>query len=445
MNLCEISSTLAELNNRPASCSGASGSADLAPGQNKSKVFKLGALLSPTGTPPKSSTRQTMADQQPTPPDTFDWREESKFKTQIEGNLINQSQCGSCWSIALGTTLGDRYMVALMNKGYKILKPLTASATQLLSCDCLISNGQRSSQLICMGGMVPQAVNALAQDIVVGTDKCFPYPQKLLAAHTANSGGEIWDAKDPNVGWNPNKKGTGTLGCLNFNDNSQITGCYDGKVCPESNVKLSVNSTGGIHAYPDQSYNIDLKRDIWINGPVPTSFAVTTGFMNFWGSKDIDGSAKYKEDANWNRTADIMGGHAVSIVGWTKDAWIIRNSWGPTHRGSWYCNVALDNDVGVGAGSGNYPGAGATSYGGAVSFLPDLSNSKVQALVDAGYVEKGDGSDLRLGEWNKNPRPSSSSSSSSSMLTMGIVLAAVVVAISAAIVIRKKKKKRRRR
>lgn len=426
-NSCgDIQNTLFELAKRPNECSFTTGSADLTPVDETSRIFQTGATLTRSIAGPVQTVRQSLADEQPNVPEEFDWTTQKEVKAHMDGNLINQGNCGSCWSIATATSIGDRYVVALSARGYKIRKPLSASAVQLLSCKCLMSNEPPAN--ICTGGNVEVALSSLqSKDLVVSTDKCFPYPQQLLLNRNLLP-------TAPNVSWKPNTVGDGTMACINFN-NPSIQGCQAGIRCAESLVKLSV-SENSVHTYPDSSYFADLKRDIYTNGPIPTSFIVMDGFVDFW--KKADKNASY--DINdWSQNK-IKGGHAVVIVGWTKDSWIIRNSWGATHGRSWYCNVKFNNDIGVGiATTRDFPGMMGSFYGGAVSFIPDLSPEKVQALVDTGYIE-GD-SPLNLGGLQKD-KPSSTSHN---FWIVGGVLGIVVVAIAFAISNARKNKKRKRR
>lgn len=437
-NSCgDIQNTLAELDKRPDQCSSGLAAEDMSPIVKPLNIFSLGATLTRSSSPPAKDVRQSLADQQPSVPEEFDWTKQTKVKAHMEGNLINQGRCGSCWAIATATSLGDRYVVALSGQGYKILKPLSASVVLLLSCDCLMpQNPMGTPATICKGGNVESALLTLQSDkLEVATEKCFPYPQKLMQNQSLS-------AEDPNISWKPDTVGDGTMACINFK-NPSVQGCQTGKKCGESLVKLSVSKTSNIHTYPDQSYIIDLKRDIYKNGPIPTSFMVNDGFLYFWKSQDTEGAESYKENEDWKNTQDFRGGHAVVIVGWTKDSWIIRNSWGPTHRGSWYCKVKLDNDVGVGAGS-SLQALGIGSYGGAVSFLPDLSSEKVQALIDTGYIQKTS-SIPDLGEPKPGGPKKNVQEKYHNFWIVGGVLALVVVAVVVAIVTTRKNKKRGRR
>jgi len=81
---------------------------------------------------------------------------------------------------------------------------------------------------------------------------------------------------------------------------------------------------------------------------------------------------------------------------------------------------------------------GSNSFGGAVSFLPDLSPEKVQALIDTNYIEKSGG-----GGWLGGPR--TPVNSSHTVWIAGGVIALLIVAIVIGIVSTRKKKKQGRR
>ena len=71
-------------------------------------------------------------------------------------------------------------------------------------------------------------------------------------------------------------------------------------------------------------------------------------------------------------------GHAVVIVGWTKNAWIIRNSWGKSNDNSWYGLIDINNKLGV--------GFGLNGMGGAVAFMPTINDTILDALSSNGYI-----------------------------------------------------------
>ena len=73
-------------------------------------------------------------------------------------------------------------------------------------------------------------------------------------------------------------------------------------------------------------------------GPLVTTLSVYADFMSY-------GGGVYK-----HVTGDELGGHAISIVGYddTKQAFIVRNSWGQEWGENGFGYVAYDDTSGVG-------------------------------------------------------------------------------------------------
>ena len=354
--------TVKNLESRPAKCpANMPQAAQDAP--KETKYFVAGSSLTRVPIPMSASQTAALNAQQPAPPETFDWREQKGLKNQFLVNKINQGGCGSCWAVAVGTALGDRYAIALNKRGFPLKKGITGSAIELLSCSCEGRFGLGSNQ-ICLGGNVQMAANYLQSKLKISTNACFPYPQKAMAnANPATT----------TISWEQDSTGNGDLGCMN-----NVTGCQKGKECAEASIKFSVKP-GSVATWP-RTNGIDvLKREIVNNGPVATSFAVPPDFIEWWQT------AKKKEVYNGTFSSPPSG-HAVVIIGYTKDAWIIRNSWGPTHDGDWHCLVSFDNDIGVGLNGTNkeFPG-------GSVSFDAVIDDEVINALKDNKYIGESGG------------------------------------------------------
>jgi len=77
----------------------------------------------------------------------------------------------------------------------------------------------------------------------------------------------------------------------------------------------------------------DIKQNIMTNGPVETGFSVYEDFMN------------YKSGIYKRESANMLGGHAVKVVGWGKEAdteyWIVANSWSPTWGENGFFRIAF--------------------------------------------------------------------------------------------------------
>ena len=100
-----------------------------------------------------------------------------------------------------------------------------------------------------------------------------------------------------------------------------------------------------------------IKREIYNNGPVVSSFFVYDDFQDYWKNDAPYGSVYVRKSDNKD------GGHAVVITGWGKqkggqqdgiEYWEIRNSWGGTVKNSkgelkngdnGYCKIALSTNT----------------------------------------------------------------------------------------------------
>ena len=353
------SRTVPGINSRPKKCTKPKGSAAAAP-PSKINYFMVGATLDRDPIPVSAGGLAALAAQQPEPPKTFDWREQNGLANQFNSNLIAQGVCGSCWAIAASTALGDRYAVSLQNMGYKIKKAITGSPVELLSCSCA-AGGLPSSQ-ICSGGNIQAAANFMVNNpLKITTNACFPYPQNLMN-DPGGGGAEFGGGATPMISWKPNEMGNGGLGCM-----SNVQGCASGLDCSEANIKLGIQK-GSIFTWPSTSGITALKREILEYGPVTTSFAVPDTFIDWWKTGKANDVFRGKPGTL---------GHAVVIVGWTKDAWIVRNSWGKSHDNSWYFLCHLNNNLGIGLGF-------SPQQGGSLSFMPSIDDNLINALIDNG-------------------------------------------------------------
>jgi len=146
------------------------------------------------------------------------------------------------------------------------------SPQELVSCD--------TNDYGCQGGYVDQSWN-YARDTGIVTDACLPYTS-----------------------------GNGDSGTCNIDTSDQ---------------ECVVADTGAIKRYQVSKHaqltTIDLaKADIQANGPIEAAFEVYADFMSYTGGV-------YRQTST-----QLMGGHAVKIVGWGVDTdgteyWIVANSW----------------------------------------------------------------------------------------------------------------------
>ena len=85
-----------------------------------------------------------------------------------------------------------------------------------------------------------------------------------------------------------------------------------------------------------------IKKDLYENGPVNTGFKVYEDFRN------------YKSGIYKHTTGEMLGGHAVKIVGWGKEGdqeyWIVQNSWSPSWGEDGFFKIAF-GDCGIDSGA----------------------------------------------------------------------------------------------
>lgn len=85
--------------------------------------------------------------------------------------------------------------------------------------------------------------------------------------------------------------------------------------------------------------NVEAVKAALKKGPLVTTLDVYADFITY-------GSGVYK-----HTSGEMLGGHAVSLIGYddAKQAWIIRNSWGPDWGDHGFAYVSYDDDSGVGS------------------------------------------------------------------------------------------------
>jgi len=97
--------------------------------------------------------------------------------------------------------------------------------------------------------------------------------------------------------------------------------------------------------YGDSSYSVspaveDIQTEIITNGPVEAAFSVYEDFL------------PYKSGVYHHTTGQMLGGHAVKILGWGVDAgqdyWIVANSWNEDWGNKGFFNILRGtNECGI--------------------------------------------------------------------------------------------------
>jgi cathepsin B len=233
-------------------------------------------------------------------PATFDSR--TQWPTSIT-NPLNQVDCGSCWAFATATTFSDRYRITHpndqelrqsfcyvpSNNSPSYTSMNNVSPYQVVRCNT------QGNQQGCGGGIIAEALD-------------------FLASQGANSILGV-----PPVPLNPN----GSNGPCTFNQNKPI---YKGI----KTINVSQAGQNGQLLTSTEEAIAKIKTEIISNGPVAAGFTVYNDFYDYHSGVYQGGSK------------GIAGGHAVVIVGWGVDYWIVRNSWGVDWGEGGYFNIKID-------------------------------------------------------------------------------------------------------
>ncbi len=92
----------------------------------------------------------------------------------------------------------------------------------------------------------------------------------------------------------------------------------------------------GASAYSVPSNVAKIQTEIMTNGPVEGSFSVYEDFLT------------YKSGVYEHKSGQMLGGHAIKIIGWGVDAgtdyWIVANSWNEDWGNGGFFNIKRGND-----------------------------------------------------------------------------------------------------
>ncbi|KAM7275061.1 hypothetical protein ACFE04_016927 [Oxalis oulophora] len=185
-----------------------------------------------------------------------------------------KGHCGSCWAFGAVESLSDRFCIHFG-------KNMSLSVNDLLAC-CGFSCGSG-----CDGGYPISAWRYFVSRGVV-TEECDPYFDDTGCSHP---------------------------GCEPAFPTPKCS-----KKCVNGNQVWQQSKHYSVGAYRVNSDPHDIMAEVYKNGPVEVSFTVYEDF------------AHYKSGIYKHVTGDVMGGHAVKLIGWgTSDAgedyWLIANQW----------------------------------------------------------------------------------------------------------------------
>lgn len=238
-------------------------------------------------------------------------------KKQLITQPQNQMLCGSCWAISTAGIISDNFVVSGL-----VDYPPNLSTTWCLSC---------YPQLRCNGGNAAKLFNDIKMNGIT-SNNCVDYS---------------WCSK------NNNCNGSGTKHFSAETDLSKMIpscGCYN-------SGKFLLYKINDVYSVENKNQTDEefIKRHIFLNGPIMGGYVVYGNFMSgiftnpninegvYFENGIYDGSGEIKYNDNFSPKNDILGAHAIAIVGWgiAKNCqidnigtindvpyWYCRNSWG---------------------------------------------------------------------------------------------------------------------
>ncbi|XP_043709901.1 cathepsin B-like protease 3 isoform X2 [Telopea speciosissima] len=219
------------------------------------------------------------------------------------GRILDQGHCGSCWAFGAVESLSDRFCIHFgMN--------ISLSVNDLLAC-CGFMCGDG-----CDGGYPIYAWQYFVQHGVV-TEECDPYFDDVGCSHP---------------------------GCEPAYPTPKCE-----KKCEDKNQLWWEVKHFSVNTYRINSNPYDIMAEVYKNGPVEVSFTVYEDF------------AHYRSGVYKHVTGDVMGGHAVKLIGWGtsedgEDYWLLANQWNRSwgddgyfmiRRGTNECGIEEDAVAGL--------------------------------------------------------------------------------------------------
>jgi len=236
-------------------------------------------------------------------PDTF-YARTNWPQCPVIGVIRDQSNCGSCWAFGAVEAMSDRFCIVSSGK-----IQVNVSAEDLVDCCDECGDG-------CDGGYPSMAWDYWTHTgLVTGglygdTMSCEPYTLTPCDHHVSG--------KLPN--------------CTGESDTPKCTRqCIPGYKKTYTQDKM----------YGKSAYNVkaDVKQiqvELMTNGPVEAAFDVYSDFLT------------YKTGVYRHTTGDLLGGHAVKILGWgvedSTSYWLVANSWNPDWGDQGYFKILRGND-----------------------------------------------------------------------------------------------------
>jgi cathepsin B len=235
------------------------------------------------------------------PPDSFDSETNWPACAKVIGDIRDQSNCGCCWAFGGASAASDRLCIA--TNGTTAV-PISAETV----CFCASNDG-------CGGGFLDATWSYVKKGSVTGGNQGDTGPlgggfcSEFSLPHCHHHGPQ---GQDPY----PDE---GSSGCPTQSSPKCPKQCDSSAKAPHNDFsKDAYRFTGTIQSYQNEAA---IQNAIMTAGPVETAFTVYSDFENYV-------SGIYKKTSS-----QVLGGHAVRIVGWGVESgtkyWKVANSWNP--------------------------------------------------------------------------------------------------------------------
>ena len=259
-------------------------------------------------------------------PNAFDGRDVWKG---LLTKPFNQGACQACWAFAAASSLSDRFNIQSLGQLHVRLSPASiifCSEGDYVRDEATRAHFKKVKKRVSDAGCAfgASVIHAMRYLLIIGTftDKCFP----VDADSKTRAGLEI-----PAL----NREAALSMRCADVLGDTTDE-CVDGT--PARNFRCS--SFYFVPGPLDGGRIADIEYEIFRWGPLATTMIVSREFQNWATSASTDFSKDIFRPTTNAVDNDVLGGHAIVIVGWGTNYWIIKNSWGEDWGDGGYFRIA---------------------------------------------------------------------------------------------------------
>lgn len=256
---------------------------------------------------------------------TATWKPPVELPAKFDGRITwrnyltpirNQGRCGSCFAFATVDCLTDRYNLYTLGQ----MRPEILSADSLTIC---MYTGIRDVEDYQKAFRDAQTAAIYAQE-ALQNNAChgsslyeaarFCYYQGVPYESCIGENSAVLSQKLRNF----SESTTPKLPSCEDLQGLQHAHCADQKTAMRV---FRARTFAAIAGVPEDGGSVELLKFVLYRfGPIASGFDVYADFLDKY-----DGKSLYSRDGG---TGNPLGGHAVRIVGWDLEGWIIANSWG---------------------------------------------------------------------------------------------------------------------